>query len=742
MFEALMSIDAWRPRILRATHARRKESRALSLSVLALALASATFTTGAAAAPLTIVVHAAPFPTVAAAAAGELAVNWNDALPADDDACTESYAAVELRDLLARCPGMATREIVLASGDQLPPGDVIVLGNPRSQPLVRTLLAGALSDAASPDAFRVRAMQRDGRTVWVVAGASRTGTLYGTYALLERLGVRFYGPAAFETIVPTRSVSLPAHIDATSAPAFAWRGFWAWEPRGDPAFFRWMARRRLNLWTSAERQIPLLHKLGIRLTGGGHTLQADYLDPNARGRDGHTRFEAHPEWFGLHDGRRSPNIGRETGDNFCTSNAAAVAELGRNLVRGLREGALANADLVQVWPLDGGRWCECDQCRALGSPSDRALDLVRRLAAMVREAARRGELRRDVVLSAAAYLETTQPPSRPVPAAGDERDLMVTFFPYYRCYAHALADPSCVEMNQRLEAAWQGWAAASGRTYRGPVGVCEYYNVSWFKTLPLVFPHVIARDVADARAAGARLFSYMHVPTSRWGTWRLDHLVLSEALWAPGFDVDSLIADYTARAYPGSGAEALSFHSALETATANIFAIELTVGGVFAVAGHPEGRLGVRSMPLFPYAHLPYTAAPRDVNAAPAWSEVTAAMRTARTALDRARRVARTPDERARLDDDARRFEYGELTFALYDRLVLLARADHGEAGIDVRRALTQADSIAARLKGVRDVVQVAGTHADAADGLEASHVAPTLTYFHSRFGDAGSAGR
>jgi hypothetical protein len=74
--------------------------------------------------------------------------------------------------------------------------------------------------------------------------------------------------------------------------------------------------------------------------------------------------------------------------------------------------------------------------------------------------------------------------------------------------------------------------------------------------------------------------------------------------------------------------------------------------------------------------------------------------------------------------------------------LALLARADHGEAGIDVRRALTQADSIAARLKAVRDLVQVAGTHADAADGLEASHVAPTLTYFHSRFGDAGSGGR
>ena len=38
--------------------------------------------------------------------------------------------------------------------------------------------------------------------MWVIAGADRAGTLYGTYALLELLGVRFYGPADSETVVP------------------------------------------------------------------------------------------------------------------------------------------------------------------------------------------------------------------------------------------------------------------------------------------------------------------------------------------------------------------------------------------------------------------------------------------------------------------------------------------------------------------------------------------------------------
>jgi hypothetical protein len=677
------------------------------------------------------VARCAPFASVEAAAAAESSVIWTDADPADDDACTESYAALELASGLRHCPGVGARPITLAGDGRLPTaGDAIVLGNRSS--LARELLRDAVADTTSRDAFRIRAVRRGGRTVWVVSGASRTGTLYGAYALLERLGVRFYGPADSETVLPRDPVELPAKLDIASAPAFEYRGFWAWEPRGSPAFFRWMARRRMNLWTAAEPGVPLLRKLGIRLTAGGHSLQADYLSPRAASDGGRrTNFDAHPEWYGLHGGRRSPHLTAEHGDNFCTSNAEAVATLARHLVASLEGGALRNADLVNLWTIDGGRWCECEACRALGTPSDRALDLARRLAAAVAEARRRGELSREVVLSAAAYMETIEPPTRPVPVNAD--DLMITFYPYYRCYAHALADPGCAELNRRIESAWEGWSRAPGRHYAGPVGVCEYYNVSWFKSLPLVFPHVMARDIADYRAAGARFFCYMHPPTSRWGSWRLDHLVLSESLWSPGVDVDSLLEDYCGRAFPHATREMADFYRALEAASANIFAVELTVGGVFGVAGFPPGRLAARKMRLFVTEHLPYEPRGRDANAAPAWLEIVAAMKGARAALDRAQAAARDPGEAARMADDAARFRYGELTFGLYDRLLRLALADRGAAVVDAAGALAEADSIARELRAIRDLVQVAGAHANARDGLEASHVAPALEYFRSR---------
>ena len=121
-----------------------------------------------------------------------------------------------------------------------------------------------------------------------------------------------------------------------------------------------MARNRMNFWTSAEKEIYFLKKLGLKLTDGGHIIQKYFLDPHAEypykhptfigdenkpadpyavGKNyaGDTNgdgklayFEAHPEWYALRNGKRSDNIQDETGDNFCTSNAGARKELAKN----------------------------------------------------------------------------------------------------------------------------------------------------------------------------------------------------------------------------------------------------------------------------------------------------------------------------------------------------------------------------------------------------------------------------
>jgi hypothetical protein len=342
-----------------------------------------------------------------------------------------------------------------------------------------------------------------------------------------------------------------------------------------------------------------------------------------------------------------------------------------------------------------------------------------------------------VELSAAAYLETLAAPTRPVPADFDTTRCAVTFFPYFRCYAHALGDPTCTEINSRIAARFESWTAAPERAYHGPVGVGEYYNVSYFKSLPLVIPHVMASDIRWYFQNGVRRFHYMHVPTRLWGTWTLDHAVLARLLWNPEANVDTLLAEFRRRYYPTTFAQVAAFDAALELASANILAIEYYVGA-FAYGGSPAGRLAAPGVPLFPLQHLPFDQRHSPPNAAPTWVETMTAMREARQALDHALATCRDSLERVRLADDAQRFAYGEATFALYDHLIRTAERDRAADHTGAARELALADSAASRLRTMRDVVQVAASHANARDGLEASHVEATLAYFHARYRAGG----
>ncbi len=670
--------------------------------------------------PITIVASTGPFDSIEQAADAEARVNWWNANFRDDDACTESYAATELRRFLPACLGVPPEKVRLAT--TLPAtGDAIVLGSRTSNPLIAARVHGAVPP---PDGFQVELEHRGGRRVVVIEGGDRAGTLHGAYELLEQLGVRFYGLGDTGTVVPARPASWPRRLSLRDQPAFTTRGFWAWEPRGNRDFLLWMGRNRMNLWTAADTLfVPLMKKLGLRLTGGGHTIQAEFLDP-AR------YFRAHPEWFGLHDGRRSPEVHGESGDNFCTSNAEARRELSSNLVRALATGSLRHVDDLQLWMLDQGRWCECQACRAQGSPTDRWLDVATEVAKAIGAARRDGHLGRRVTVDAPAYLETLAPPSRP--HAASVSDLRVTFYPYFRCYAHGLRDPSCTEINHRIAAAQQGWGTVDPKSPRLS-SVCEYYNVATFKSFPFVAPQVMAADIAAYRQAGVSHFMYMHAPTSRWGTWTLNHALVARLLWDPWADVDSLVADFCRREYPAAGGRMRAFYRHLETATGNLVALQ-HCAGVHGSSG-AGGRLAQEHLALFPLRHLQERSTPEGPNHAASLDEIDQAVRAARLDIDAALAGGHDPVERARVHDVERRFFYGEAVLSFYSALIRTAAADRARDGNSARRWFARAADAAGRLRAVHDLVQVAASHANASDGLEASGVRATYEYFGRRYG-------
>jgi lysophospholipase L1-like esterase len=722
---------------------------------------------------VTIVANPGPFGTIERAATAEEEVNWSDDDPADDIACTESFAALELRGLLPKASDLSPNEIRLAAPERMPAeGDILLLATGESNPLVNAFPEAARADFAAelPGSFRMKTFPHGGRTITVIKGRDRAGTLYGAYAYLEKLGMRFYGLGEQGTVCPAKSGPLPSQLDTAERPSYLTRGFWAWEDNGNRPFSTWMARNRLNFWCAADRKnFSYNKKIGMKLTAGGHGIQFQCLNPQAEypyrragipgdnakpddpykpspqstgdaNQDGKlSYFEAHPEWFGLVGGKRSNKNTGDFGDNYCTSNADATAELVRNLVRECVAGTWRDADVLQFWMLDNGKWCQCEACKAQGTCTDRTLQVVDAALRGLADAHRRGVLKREIEISTLAYHETLPPPSKPLPPGFDYAHCSVTYFPIERCYVHPLADPACTEINRQLEEDYRGWTTGAGRFYTGSIFIGEYYNVSSLKSLPVLFPRIMATDIPWYYRHGARHFHYMHVPTRLWGTWTLNQYLMARLLWDAGTNADALLDEYFARYYPTTSAETRAFYRELEYATANCKAFKHYVG-----AGGKrwflKNALASSQGPLFPLDHLHEEPHHPLLNDGPDLEEIAAAIGRARRHLDEARRTCRDAVEKDRLAEDERRFAYGEATIEFIHRLARTAvrQRQNDPAGAGAEFAL--AERAAEKLERIVDLVQVSSTHANAKNGFDAAGLDRVYQSFKQRYGTAAVA--
>ncbi|MFH1069517.1 MAG: hypothetical protein V1794_07825, partial [Candidatus Glassbacteria bacterium] len=226
-----------------------------------------------------IVTGCGRFADVREAADAQDQVRWHD--PQDSEAaaaCTEAFAAVELRTYLCRIGGLNEADsTVLPKVDsraELPPGvNLIVVGRAASTGKYAALDRELSGESA--DSYLIRSGNIEGRNVLVLRGRTRAGTLYAVYDLLARLGCRWYAPGANGEIVPRRERIALERLDIQESPAVDIRGFWVsngkveagrmtWEgsltDRGNPGFFLWMARNRLNFFWSTEKDWKLMKK--------------------------------------------------------------------------------------------------------------------------------------------------------------------------------------------------------------------------------------------------------------------------------------------------------------------------------------------------------------------------------------------------------------------------------------------------------------------------------------------------
>jgi len=710
------------------------------------------------AAPIHIVVNQGNYPSADAAAGDEANVGWDDGNDADDVICTECFAAVELRQYLRKLAGDAGADrFDIVDDDNVPDtGMLIEIGNPQTNRAMtrglseqgRRVLDDAFADLGT-EGYVIRSPARASYPAGIqsrmfIGGPGRIGTLYGVYRFLDHLGVRWLAPGELGEEVPHRTLeTVMLGLDIKENPAFVTRGFHAWEYRGNPEFFDWMARNRMNYWCVQAKNRAGLKKRGIQMNCGNHVLESRFINPRHRYPYNHATFtgdddlpadpypaspdyrgdadgdgklsysEAHPEWYGLRGGKRSFNIHGDGGDNFCTSNRYACDEFMKNLVRDLVDGEWKEADSINFWTLDGGKWCECDACKALGTPTDRNLLLVHRLRREMNRAMAEGRLKRNIRVYFLAYADVLEPPSRPLPADFDYENCIATYFPIARCYVHNFDDPACTEFNARYQKRFLGWSTDPDRHYRGQIFIGEYYNVSGYKCLPVMFARTMAHDIPYYYRHGARHMHYMHCTSRNWGTKALTNYQLARMLWDPQLDTDALFADYLAKRYGPAAGTMRELYERLDTALSNVTMLKYRL----------SRRLSGNEKDLFPQQHMKYDEAHFDTDDGPDLVQMLAAIDDCLRRLERARAMDLPERIRARLEEDAGPLHYAANTLHFYDVVVRAHQLVHSGRNSQAADLWPEMKRLAKALESDTTSTKWSSSHASAADALQASYV-------------------
>jgi hypothetical protein len=208
----------------------------------------------------------------------------------DADVLTQR-AAEELQHYVDELSGVGL-PILDGTAAMARPGDetLLAVGTPGQNRLLAELLrSGAVNtNGLKPEGYALKTLRLNQHPVVAILGADEPGGLYGTYELLEQLGVTF---RLTGDILPERNanLSVPA-LDLRKSPALRRRGFLFASNFDNASIFSWpdyerfldqMARMKCNYlqfwWFAFEPWLQYTYKGETNLCGDLSTKESGYL---------------------------------------------------------------------------------------------------------------------------------------------------------------------------------------------------------------------------------------------------------------------------------------------------------------------------------------------------------------------------------------------------------------------------------------------------------------------------------
>ena len=452
------------------------------------------------------------------------------------------------------------------SGAQLP---ILVEGTPiAGKPAVQILVGptaaakklgkrvpGGFNSTVRPDIFEEEGyVLKSADDALIVAGNNDgpyQGTLYAAYALLEKLGCRWYFPGNWGEVVPKETTIAVPELDITSRPDFAIRGIWlsCWNPTADyKVYDDWCTK----VGFSGSH-------IGYPVAGDGFLAAllppADYAD-------------AHPEYYAVNEqGKRDiTSKSPAYATMLCLSNPDVLTASIENLkaaFAGQKKLGCVSENGVGISPPDGTPYCYCDKCQAASqnfnypSYEDKRM-MSEEYCAFAAKLARAFP---DKFISLSGYsLRELSPQGVTLPS-----NVAVSIWPITSCVLHAGNDPACWRRQETLRI-FEDWRKLT------PHVVASSYTPGLLSVYTPCGGYVPERDVPEF-AAEAPLFKKMGLKgafaqgaSAFMATW-LSSYVRAKLLWNVHADVAQLKREfYTTFFGPDAGPQVQAWWDACEEA--------------------------------------------------------------------------------------------------------------------------------------------------------------------------------
>lgn len=404
-------------------------------------------------------------------------------------------------------------------------GNGIILGKIADFPSLRKSLS--FSDASTnKDDYRILSYDQG----LYLIGASDLAVEFAIWDFLWRLGYRqFFPPKKWEYIPSLTSIKVK--IDVYEHPDFLTRrifpgfGFWPERPEDRMLWQEWEKKNRVYT--------------GF-LLNTGHS----YNTIIARNRE---IFITHPEYLALINGKRThPDSGSA---KFCISNP----DLRKLVIAYAKKEIETNpacADSVSLDPSDGSDWCECQNCKKMGSVSDRVVILANQAAEVITS------FYPDKFVGMYAYNQHA-----PAPRVKVHPNVVV-----------AVATKFNPQPDEECIADWQKQGASCG--------VRDYLSVSpWHRDLPGqalgANMQYLQKKFPAWYKKGARY--YITETDNAAGPLGLGHYLVSRILW----DVDEADSikknteDFLEKMFPSGIKEMSQFYNLLDASTKTMMSDDL-----------------------------------------------------------------------------------------------------------------------------------------------------------------------